>query len=350
MQTLLLALILSPLSPCAELEFTLSSSLPLRTKQIAFDSITLEEQPVILTGKSIPAGTKLQFDQGYPIFNSFSPTEIKGVRAPVRHKAGLFPLRITFLPRSFRISVEERNKLLETTIYASLREISEGIPVRKLYAEKIPAGSARIPFRFTWDWYNPTGLWSLTVQESLRAFENRHLVDNAPADVVDFCPNFFSLDLTKKEFFWIALLSEIAGLESSYNPLTAADEGRFNANSAGITSSGLTQISLDSTRQECYQARGCTAVKTQGDLFNPTRELRCSVAVMSCLVERGACISCQNPEDQKWKGMAAYWSTLRSPYTVDCPTCTNQKITVGKKAQVVREMSEAAPFCFGKKK
>src|SRR5690606_12093165 len=106
----------------------------------------------------------------------------------------------------------------------------------------------------------------------------------------------------------------------------------------GIISSGLTQISIASTRAACYQSRGCTLVRNQEDLFNPDRGLRCSVGIMSCLVESGGCLSCK--KNGSWYGIARYWSTLRDPYEIKCPSCPGGKITIGKKPQILSLLRE----------
>lgn len=317
--------------------------LPIGVFQTAIDEQGMEAQALVSAG-TLPTGTKLEFLDKRPHLSKYILVK-EGEAEKLKPQGKLvFWMKVVSLPK--KISATEKQRLLGNAVYITLKDIRTPALVKQLYSEKIPAGGKKVPYRLPWDYYHSTGLWSYTVQDSLRTQENFHLVQNAPADVIDFCPTYSSLREDKKEIFWIALVSQIAALESSFNPLTAADEGRFNANSVGIFSSGLTQISIGSSKHACYQARGCNNVQDQSDLFDPSKELRCTVAVMSCLVEMGSCLSCQDPVDQRWRGMAAYWSTMRSPYTVDCPTCKGGKATIGKKAKVQEMVRKAAPFCF----
>jgi len=342
LQILLSALFINSTS-ASELSIVSEKPLSIGVLQSALDEQGVEVEALVSAG-ALPSGTRLEFIDKQPHLTKYILVK-QGKEKKLKTQVKLiFWMKVVSLPE--KTTVSEKRRLLGSSVYVALKDIRTPTLVKQLYSEKIPAGGKKVSYRLPWDYYNPTGLWSYTVQESLRTQENFHLVQSTPADVVDFCPSYFSLRDDKKEIFWIALVSQIAALESSFNPLTASDEGRFNVNSVGIFSSGLTQISIGSSKHACYQARGCNNVQDQSDLFNPSKELKCTVAVMSCLVEMGSCLSCQDPVDQRWRGVAAYWSTMRSPYTVDCPTCKGGKATIGKKAKVQEMMRKAAPFCY----
>lgn len=235
-------------------------------------------------------------------------------------------------------------ELLGKKFFAPILELPTAKVVAALFDEPLPEGTEKLAHVLPWDAYNPQGTWGFYVHQALDRDVNAFLVQNPPRDVTDFCPRFDSLPMMERVHFWASLVAEIAARESAFVPLTATDEGRYDAGNKGIISTGLTQLSLLSTKASCYQKRGCAEVASQQDLFDPKKNLQCSVAVMSCLTESGDCLSCQR--DGGWRGIARYWSTLREPYEVNCPTCPGGKITIGKKREIQAALRRSAAFCF----
>ena len=335
MKALLLVGFFVSLAHAEQFEVTVPKQAGLRLFQKLKDDQGVERD-VLVVQQQVPAGSKLSITVDNPLQFQWVPKMVNGVQKIIQHSAPIFISKIIYLPP------EADQKLLQGTFYVSIRDMDSVPIVSHIFNEPLPRGAEKVPYRFSWDAHNPKGTWAYAVREGLRA--NEALVSDSPRDVADFCPRYFSLAKKEKEIFWIALVNLIANFESSYIPLTASDEGRFNPGAKGVISSGLTQLSLGSTRNACYQARGCDLIRNQQDLFTPARELRCAIAVMSCLAESGGCVSCK--EGNSWKGIAAYWSTLRTPYTLNCPTCEGGKVTVGKKALIQEMAKAAAPFCF----
>jgi hypothetical protein len=228
--------------------------------------------------------------------------------------------------------------------YVHVMDLDAALLVSTLYRDSLPKGVERVSYPFAWNAFNPQGTWAYALQKGLGLKSNRFLLESPPRDMEDFCPRFASLGKSEREIFWIAFFNEVVRYESAFIPLTASDEGQYDSGNKGIISSGLTQVSLRSSRASCYQARGCGLVKNQNDLFDPAKNLQCAVGIMSCLSESAGCLSCKR--GGKWKGIAAYWSTLRDPYQVNCPSCSTGKVTIGMKPQIREAMRAQAAFCY----
>jgi len=299
---------------------------------------------VLVVKQSLPGASVVQIEVNSPLQYQFVPTVVNGEQKIVQHSAPIFRTKVLSIPDSAPLDGATRERILKSNYFVSIRDLDAAAIVRHLFKDSLPSGVTKVPHSFAWDSHNPQGTWAHALRLALRRGDNSHLRDKAPRDVADFCPRFSGLTVQQKEIFWIALVNQVARFESSFVPLTASDEGRYNPGSKGVISSGLTQISIASTRNACYQARGCNVIRNQNDLFNPGRELQCTIAIMSCLAERADCISCKSGD--KWVGVAAYWSTLRTPYTLPCPTCNGGSVTVGKKLQIQEAMKSAASFCF----
>lgn len=253
-----------------------------------------------------------------------------------------FVVRVLEIAEPNEIAPELKEKILSSQYWVHIRDMDAARIVSHLFPNPLPDGEEKLPGPFLWDDFNPSGTWAHAIQKSLTSKINSHLVERAPRDVADFCPRFFSLSETDKDRFWVALLNEVGKFESAFIPHTASDEGRYDPSSKGVISSGITQISIRSSKQDCYQARGCSVVKTQDDLYHPEKNLSCAIGIMSCLAERDSCISCRS---NGWKGIARYWSTLRDPYEVRCDVCPGGKITIGKKPAIKESLKATAPFC-----
>lgn len=255
-----------------------------------------------------------------------------------------FSAKVKSLPEEAQFLPGEREEILAGAFLVHIRDLDTARIVAEIYKDSLPKGEVKLSHAFSWDSFNPQGTWAYSLQKALRRKENAFFLKNPPRDMGDFCPRFASLGGPEREIFWIALLNEIARHESAFVPLAASDEGVYDPSNKGVISSGLTQISLRSSKAACYQARGCGLVKSQADLFNPDKNLRCAVGIMSCLSEPVGCLSCK--KSGKWKGIAAYWSTLRDPYEVTCSKCPTGKVTIGKKPEIRAALRASAAFCF----
>lgn len=167
---------------------------------------------------------------------------------------------------------------------------------------------------------------------------NPSYIASPPSDFkTSWCPKYSSLSKQQKIDTWAWLLTGMAKFESSYKPREAYHEGQTDASLSGVVSTGLLQISFNSSQAAPYKSRGCPIEKKK-DLIDPTKNLACGVAMIEALVERDGCISCRTN-----KGASAYWSVLRKPYTIR--SRTGRLLHIGKKEKVITFIKENMPAC-----
>ncbi|HEY8278807.1 MAG TPA: hypothetical protein VIH99_04245 [Bdellovibrionota bacterium] len=296
---------------------------------------------VLVVDTRIPGPARVEIDLDAPLHFQWYQNERSRV---VQTSFPYFATRILTLPANAGLSPEEKERLLAGTFYFSIGDLSPANVISHTFNTDLPSGGHKPILRLPWDAYNPKGTWGFSIEQALEFATNTFLLDAPPGDIVDFCPKFATLDRPHKVHFWQALVTHISELESSYIPYCASDEGKYNPEAKGVISSGLVQISLLSIKNACYQSRGCNLISTQEDLYDPDKNLKCGLGVMSCLASRG-CISCKD-DAGKWTGIAAYWSTLRTPYEVPCNSCATGKVRVGFKPEIQQSLKTSAPYCF----
>lgn len=296
----------------------------------------------VLVGKHlIPEGSVVELKIEEPLLYRWLLNDLGKI---IQSSMPYFPARVKSLPEAYEFLPGEREEILAGSFFVHIRDFDAALIVATLYKDQLPKGVEKVGHPFAWDAFNPQGTWGYSLQRALRKKENSFFLKKPPRDMEDFCPRFASLNPLERETFWIALFNEIARHESAFIPLTASDEGAYDPANKGVISSGLTQVSLRSSKAACYQQRGCSLVRNQADLFSPDKNLRCAVGIMSCLSESAGCLSCK--KGGKWKGIAAYWSTLRDPYEVTCTKCPSGKVTIGKKPEIREALKASAEFCF----
>ncbi len=128
-------------------------------------------------------------------------------------------------------------------------------------------------------------------------------------DRESFCPGYTQANRTQRETCWVRLVSAVVKYESNFNPATMYREP------AGQWSVGLMQLSPN----ECKNA------PTLENLKNPVENLICGTQKMADLIERYGYVT--TPDNKH--GAAAYWSTLRAPYT-------QYGLNLGKRTEVIR--------------
>lgn len=163
-------------------------------------------------------------------------------------------------------------------------------------------------------------------------------IESPPSDVSSWCPKYKSINDEKKLDFWSTLLTIMAKYESSYKPAMSYDESQTDRNLQGVVSMGLLQISFKSSQAKPYLNRGCP-IKENKDLIDPSKNLACGIAILGHLMKRDGCLSCS-----KKSGAGAYWSVLRSPYTVTNRT-TGRTMKIGKKEVIKKELSKETSYC-----
>lgn len=146
------------------------------------------------------------------------------------------------------------------------------------------------PFRGAWK--NPA--WDRAL---ISAIEAEGLLALRPSDA-----QAFSLK-PESAAAWGRLLIEVARFESGFAPAKRYTENFRDSKGQLIVSSGLFQISLESSR-----GYGCN-LASQTELFDAEINIRCAVKIFARLVRSAGRIAGQ--VDGKWRGASAYWAVLR---------------------------------------
>jgi hypothetical protein len=160
--------------------------------------------------------------------------------------------------------------------------------------------------------------WTAAAHQALDA-EAAGLLAATPGDIDAFCPGYRSADAAGRRAFYVLFLSEIARIESNFDPAArrldpAAGSRRNNVNT------GLLQIS-----QERANANGCGIVD-QRQLEDGATNVRCGVRILADLVGRDGVLT---GYQRGWKGAARTWAPLRDTARI---------------AQV-QAATNAAPYC-----
>lgn len=129
------------------------------------------------------------------------------------------------------------------------------------------------------------------------AIEAEGLTALRPVDAKDF-----SLEPTST-LDWARLLIQMARFESNFKPTTTYQEAFADARGRRVVSSGLFQISIESSN-----ARGCQ-FQSQGELLIAERNIKCAVKIFAYWVKRDGRIAGLGPG--QWRGGARYWAVLR---------------------------------------
>lgn len=296
----------------------------------------------LVVDTKLPGPTKVRIDLDQPMLFQWYLSDLGRVaQTSIPYYAG----KILSIPDSAGLSAAEKQRLLDGTFYFTVSDLNPSVVVSTTFNGELPAGGHKPILALPWDKYNPKGTWGNAIEEALAQPYNSFLLSTPPSDIVDFCPKYAAIDKAHKIHFWQALVAQVSDLESSFLPYCASDEGTYNPASKGVISSGLVQISLLSIKNSCYQSRGCTEIRSQDDLYDPSRNLHCGLGVMSCLMTKASCLSCKTAEGA-WTGIAAYWSTLRDPYEVPCSVCPSGKVRVGFKPEIRASLRQSAPYCF----
>ncbi len=157
-----------------------------------------------------------------------------------------------------------------------------------------------------WD-HHPEALgWTAAVQGALYEEFGQALLTLRPADIDAFCPGWDRADRAGRAAFWVAVLSEIARIESGLAPTARGANGRYR---------GLLQISPATAR-----AHGCAV----DALYEGESNLACGVRLAARAVVRDGVLA------EGRRGLAAEWPPLANPgrraaladYTRTLPMCT----------------------------
>lgn len=163
------------------------------------------------------------------------------------------------------------------------------------------------------------------------------------SDIKNFCPKYNELSAYEKQTFFAHFLTSISFYESSFKKTTT-----FTENS-GVKSKGLIGLSFKATQYPIYQRNGCYIIKTKEDIMEPSKSMRCAMAIIETWMRKDRVLSGEHKKlngKKSYSGPARYWSTLRSPYQVTLTNYNNRVVTVGKKAKVIAKIKANYGTCF----
>lgn len=155
-----------------------------------------------------------------------------------------------------------------------------------------------------WD-HKPDGSsWTAITVQALQE-NGAALLNSAPNDIAQFCPNYENLTRENQVAFWTLLISSLARFESNHDPATSYVEKFRDRQGNFIVSRGLLQLSIESGR-----GYNCNIPDAQS-LHDPEVNLTCGVTIMNRWVgQRDGMIT--GKSGGKWRGAARYWSPFRN--------------------------------------
>lgn len=165
-----------------------------------------------------------------------------------------------------------------------------------------------LPFWHGYPWQKVTHPVTWTRETLALIKANPILVKTVPADYQWYCPNYPNLQEEERAIVWMRLLSILAELESSYDPIKTYHSVRVEW---GLFSTGLMMLSLPSSKHARF---GCSMIKTQDDLFEWRKNLACAVRIMGSFVGEDKVIGGHSRTDEnsgRWMGLARYWEGFR---------------------------------------
>ena len=142
--------------------------------------------------------------------------------------------------------------------------------------------------------------WTSYARESLWK-HGQYLLTGELKDIKDFS---VKSEVNREEFI-LFLLSLMVEKESYFKPSTEYKEKFKDRNGRNVISTGLFQISLESSNGSRYRC----GMKSQADLKDPRKNIECSIKILNALVREDSRIA--GKVSGSWKGGARYWSVLR---------------------------------------
>jgi hypothetical protein len=278
---------------------------------------------------TIPFETKLSFVPS----SALERPAVKQDSGKVRNSAGRYFGRILFDTSNLSgQKLRDYQSLNKKKIFIYEWSIDKTQYLRLLFDKPLPRNEKRYTTndQFLWDKVSTQGLWTSRAANIMSSV-GEDLIYNAPSDITDFCSNYYELGRKGKTNFWLHLLNSIMKRESAFDLLVGNDESNFGGSTANnVISRGALQISYGSIGNH-YKNQGCQA-KSPLQLHNFQKNITCGVAIFKHLTRKDGCISCRR-SNNKWGGIAAYWSTLRTKYEVSCKICSSGKARVGYKSE-----------------
>jgi hypothetical protein len=125
------------------------------------------------------------------------------------------------------------------------------------------------------------------------------------ADAKTFCPPYAKLNPDQRLEFWATFMVGMAKRESGYKPETTYQESFKDASGAYVISTGLFQLSQESTRQKAYKCPGVTTQSLKG----ASQNIGCAVNVLAFWVKKDG--HAAGTEKDSKLGAGRYWSVAR---------------------------------------
>jgi hypothetical protein len=155
--------------------------------------------------------------------------------------------------------------------------------------------------RTVWD-NQPQGRdWTATARAAID--QSPALAASIPKDIAAYCPSYAQAQPTDKRDFWVVVLSDIAFIESSFNPANVKTAPTAPGG-PGDVRRGLFGISTDAARRY-----GCAAT-TATDLLDPAANITCAARILAQTSGVDGYVAGYN---EGWRGASRYWLELRKP-------------------------------------
>jgi hypothetical protein len=124
-----------------------------------------------------------------------------------------------------------------------------------------------------------------------------------PTDIDAFCPGYPAASPANRRAFYVALLAEIARLESNFDPSVTAAGTTTDASGRRVVSRGLLQLSPESA-----SGYGCAVAQAQ-QLHDPATNIQCGVRILERLIARDQVVA--GYASGSWRGASRYWTVFR---------------------------------------
>lgn len=151
---------------------------------------------------------------------------------------------------------------------------------------------------FAWD----NSAWDKALVDEIKA---QGLPVASIKDAKVFCPKYASLSESQRIEFWGTFMVAMSMKESSYKPITTYTESFRNSKGELVISTGLFQISEESSSQAAYKC----GKQTTASLKDAETNIRCSVKILSKWVKQDGYAA--GIEGSNF-GCGRYWSVCRT--------------------------------------
>jgi soluble lytic murein transglycosylase-like protein len=154
-----------------------------------------------------------------------------------------------------------------------------------------------------WAIRSKSGSWTRLTESAVR---KTTLPTARPHDASHFCPLYKKLGRSDRVKFWVALVSAVAGAESSFEPKATSRRVFSPSRMTPAISRGLLQLDKESAGHKKYK---CSIVHDIA-LYDPVTNLTCGVKILAIWVDTDNAIATYK-SDQRPQGGGKYWGTLR---------------------------------------